>query len=157
MSRVIDASALIAFLRDETGADVVENALSAPEKCYAHALNLCEVYYDFFRASNQEAAEAAISDLLGLGIEDRTDMDSEFWRDVGGLKAVHRRVSLCCALALARRLGAVDNGRPARVRADSLSRRWSNRVHSLIHRFEARCLSADHLPTSRHYSHRCIA
>jgi PIN domain nuclease of toxin-antitoxin system len=108
VSTVIDASALIAFLRDEPGADVVENVLSAPDKCYAHALNLCEVYYDFFRASNQDAAEAAISDLLGLGIEDRTDMDSEFWRDPGGLKAVHRRVSLadCCALALARRLGA---------------------------------------------------
>ena len=58
MSTVIDAYALIAFLRDEPGADVVENVLSAPEKCYAHALNLCEVYYDFFRASNQDAAEA---------------------------------------------------------------------------------------------------
>jgi predicted nucleic acid-binding protein len=71
-------------------------------------LNLCEVYYDFYRASGQDVAEAAISDLLGLGIEDRTDMDSEFWKDVGSLKAVHRRVSLadCCALALARRLGA---------------------------------------------------
>jgi predicted nucleic acid-binding protein len=34
-------------------------------------------------------------------------MDSEFWRDVGRLKAVHRKVSLadCCALTLARRLG----------------------------------------------------
>jgi PIN domain nuclease of toxin-antitoxin system len=108
VSTVIDASALIAFLRDEPGADVVESFLSAPERCYAHALNLCEVYYDFFRASNQDAAEAAISDLLGLGIEDRADMDSEFWRDVGALKAVHRRVSLadCCALALSRRLGA---------------------------------------------------
>ena len=58
MSTVIDASALIAFLRDEPGADVVENVLSAPENCYAHALNLCEVYYDFFRASNQDAAPA---------------------------------------------------------------------------------------------------
>jgi PIN domain nuclease of toxin-antitoxin system len=108
LNTVLDASALIAFLRDETGADVVENALSGQGKCYAHALNLCEVYYDFFRASNQPVAEAAISDLLGLGIEDRTDMDSEFWRDVGALKAVHRRVSLadCCALALARRLEA---------------------------------------------------
>jgi PIN domain nuclease of toxin-antitoxin system len=87
MSAVIDASALIAFLRDEPGADVVESVLLAPQKCYAHALNLCEVYYDFFRASNQDAAEAAISDLFGLGIEERTDMDSEFWRDVGRLKA----------------------------------------------------------------------
>ena len=67
-------------------------------------MNLCEVYYDFFRASNQDAAEAAISDLLGSGIEHRTDMDSEFWMDVGRLKAVHRRVSLadCCVLTLAR-------------------------------------------------------
>ena len=80
MSTVIDASALIAFLRDEPGADVVENIVAARENCYAHALNLCEVYYDFFRASNQDVAEAAISDLLDLGIEDRTDMD----RNSGG-------------------------------------------------------------------------
>jgi PIN domain nuclease of toxin-antitoxin system len=107
VNTVIDASALIAFLRDEPGAEV-ESLLSGPEKCHAHALNLCEVYYDFFRASNQDAAEAATSDLLGLGIEERTDMDAEFWRDAGGIKAGHRRVSLAdrCALALARRLTA---------------------------------------------------
>jgi uncharacterized protein with PIN domain len=53
----MDASAPIAFLRDEPGADVVEDIMSAPENCYVHALNVCEVYYDFFRASNQDAAE----------------------------------------------------------------------------------------------------
>jgi PIN domain nuclease of toxin-antitoxin system len=108
MSAVIDASALIAFLRDEPGAGMVESVLLAPQKCYAHALNLCEVYYDFCRVSNQDTAEAAISDLFGLGIEERTDMDSEFWRNAGRLKAVYRKVSLadCCALALARRIGA---------------------------------------------------
>ena len=31
-------------------------------------------HYYFFRASNQDAAEAAISDLPGLGIEDRTEI-----------------------------------------------------------------------------------
>jgi PIN domain nuclease of toxin-antitoxin system len=108
MSAVIDASALIAFLRDEPGADAVENVLGLPQTCYVHALNLCEVYYDFWRASNQNAAEAAITDLMGLGIGERSDMDSQFWREVGRLKAVHRRVSLadCCALTLANRLGA---------------------------------------------------
>jgi PIN domain nuclease of toxin-antitoxin system len=94
MSAVIDASALIAFLRDEPGAGAVENVLGLPQTCYAHALNLCEVYYDFWRASDQNAAEPAITDLMRLGIRERIDMDSEFWRDVGGLKAVHRRVSL---------------------------------------------------------------
>jgi PIN domain nuclease of toxin-antitoxin system len=108
MSTVIDACALIAFLRDESGAEAVQSFLGLPRSCYVHALNLCEVYYDFWRASNQEAAESAIADLLSLGIEERNDMDSEFWREVGRLKAVHRRVSLadCCALALAIRLGA---------------------------------------------------
>jgi hypothetical protein len=71
-------------------------------------LNLCEIYYAFFRASNQDAAEEAISDLFGLGVEERADMDSEFWRYVGRIKAVHRKVSPadCCALALARLLDA---------------------------------------------------
>ena len=84
MSVAIDASALIAFLRDEPGAGVVESFLLAPQKGYAHA------------------------DLFGMGIEERADLDAGFWRDVGRLKAVHRKVSLadCCALALARRLGA---------------------------------------------------
>ena len=116
MSTVIDASALIAFLRDEPGADVVESVLARPDQCYAHALNLCEVYYDFFRASNQDVAEEAIPALLGLGIEERADMDSQFWRDVGGLKAVHRRVSLadCCACSIgAPPWSSLANCRPA--------------------------------------------
>lgn len=109
MNTVLDASAIIAFLRDEPGADVVQNLLDdRPESNYVHALNLCEVYYDFWRASNREAAESAISDLLAIGIQERNDLDSAFWREVGRIKAVHRRVSLadCCALALAERLGA---------------------------------------------------
>lgn len=52
VSRVIDASAPIAFLRNEPGAEAVANALARPQRCYAHALNLCEVYYDFWRASS---------------------------------------------------------------------------------------------------------
>lgn len=48
MNVVLDASAMIAFLRDEASAEVVMNQMRLPE-CHvlAHALNLCEVYYDF--------------------------------------------------------------------------------------------------------------
>jgi predicted nucleic acid-binding protein len=108
MSTVLDASALISFLRDEPGADAVQNLLSLTQTCYVHALNLCEVYYDFWRASSQETAESAITDLMNLGIEERNDLDSQFWREAGHVKAIYRRVSLadCCALALANRLGA---------------------------------------------------
>ena len=44
MTYVLDASAMIAFLRDEPGAEIVAEVFVDPEShCYAHALNLCEV------------------------------------------------------------------------------------------------------------------
>jgi predicted nucleic acid-binding protein len=48
------------------------------------------------------------SGVLDVGIEERNDLDSQFWREAGHVKAIYRRVSLadCCALALANRLGA---------------------------------------------------
>lgn len=110
MNVVLDASAMIAFLRDEGGAEVVMNQMQRPEcRAFAHALNLCEVYYDFLRASGETTAIDAIKDLLALGIEERNDMHADFWRGMGRLKASYRRVSLadCAALALAAELHAV--------------------------------------------------
>jgi uncharacterized protein with PIN domain len=49
MNVVLDASAMIAFLRDEPGAEVVTNHMwRSQHHVFAHALNLCELYYDFF-------------------------------------------------------------------------------------------------------------
>jgi PIN domain nuclease of toxin-antitoxin system len=109
MKVVLDASALIAFLRGEPGADVVERHFERQaHSLYVHALNLCELYYDFFRAAGEASAESAVQDILLLGVRERNDMTPDFWRAVGKLKAEHRRVSLadCCALALAGSLGA---------------------------------------------------
>ena len=44
MTFVLDACAIIAYLRDEEGADVVESALLGDDACVAHAVNVCEVY-----------------------------------------------------------------------------------------------------------------
>lgn len=110
MNVVLDASAVIAFLRGEPGAEVVEGYFGREgHALYMHSLNLCEVYYDFLRASDETSADGAIEDMLLLGVRERSDMTSEFWRSVGKLKAEHRRVSLadCCALALAVRQRAV--------------------------------------------------
>lgn len=110
MNVVLDASAMIAFLRDEPGAELITNHLLRWQgHVFAHALNLCEVYYDFSRANGQDSAENAVNDLLALGIAERSDMDNQFWRSMGRLKANHKRVSLadCAALALANELGAV--------------------------------------------------
>ncbi len=95
---------MIAFLRNEPGAEVVESFLIT-ETCMAHAVNVCEVYYDFLRASDEQTAEQTVSDLISLEITIREDMDISFWQDVGKLKAAVRRISLadCFAVALAKR------------------------------------------------------
>ena len=109
MILVMDAGALIAFLKDEPGADAVQDILLDENSlCRVHALNMCEVYYDFLREYGESGAQSAVEGLLSLGIEVREDMDADIWKHAGGYKADLRRVSLadCFCLALAGRLGA---------------------------------------------------
>ncbi|MDQ3182139.1 MAG: PIN domain-containing protein [Actinomycetota bacterium] len=96
---------MIAYLKDEDGAGVVEEHLAGDEgPCVAHAVNLCEVYYDYLRNEGEEAAKDAVETLKNDGLEVRTDMDEPFWKNIGGYKAGNR-VSLadCFAIALANR------------------------------------------------------
>ena len=109
MIYVLDACAIIAFLRDEPGADVVAAALAdADSASIAHALNLCEVYYDFHRASGESVAENAIVDLEKLGVQASEALTPDVWRKAAEIKSVHRRISLadCFALTLAASLDA---------------------------------------------------
>jgi uncharacterized protein len=108
LNYVFDACALIAYLNGEAGGDVVDRLLRDPSNsCYAHSINLCEVYYDILRAAGEPVAEQSISDLTAAGVADRADLDSGFWREVGKLKA-RGRISLAdgCCVVLAQRLGA---------------------------------------------------
>jgi len=109
MIYVLDAGALIAFLKNETGADIVRNTLlDQSNACLAHALNMCEVYYDVLREHGEPKAQAVIDGLLSLGIELRDDLDAEIWKEAGKLKAEYRRISLadCFCIVLANRLRA---------------------------------------------------
>jgi predicted nucleic acid-binding protein len=107
MIYVMDACSLIAFLRGETGSEDVERHLLHAD-CVVHALNLCEVYYDFLRAADDHTAAAAIDDLLSIGLAVSEELDLTFWQSAGRLKAVHR-ISLAdsFAVALAIRHGGV--------------------------------------------------
>lgn len=107
MIYVLDACAMIAFLKGEAGADVVENALlEQGSQCMAHAINLCEVFYDFHRVGGESAADNAITDMRTLGLVERDDFDEPFWRDAGKLKA-QGGISLadCFAITLTNRVG----------------------------------------------------
>lgn len=107
MIYILDSSAMIALANNEPGADVVDSLLADPQNdCYTHAINLCEVFYDTIRRSDEAQALRLIADLPGLGVIERRDLDELFWQQAGRLKAIYRRVSLadCCALALTLRL-----------------------------------------------------
>lgn len=106
MNFIFDACTLIAFLRGEIGAEVIETLLLDPNNIYmVHAVNLCEVYYDFLRVSNEQVAQTAIADLAIAGLIIREDMDITFWQEAGKLKAGHRlSLADCFAIALTQRV-----------------------------------------------------
>jgi predicted nucleic acid-binding protein len=75
--------------------------------CLVHAINLCEVYYDFLRTSDEATAYAAVTDLQSIGLVVREDMDAGFWQEAGRYKAGYRlSLADCFAIALANRVGA---------------------------------------------------
>ena len=107
MKAILDSSAVIAFLRDEPGADIVDGLLlDAEGPCHIHALNLCEVFYNVTREFGEEQAIQQVGEVQALGLVCVSDLDEPLWLDAGRLKAEHRRVSLadCFGLALTRRL-----------------------------------------------------
>ncbi len=98
---------MLAYLRGESGAERVAASLSERAvTCYAHAINLAEVYYDFLRRADERTAKRAIAVLSTDGLQERQDMGRRFWQRIARLKA-HGRLSLadCCCLALAQTLG----------------------------------------------------
>lgn len=107
MKIVMDSSAVIAYLRQETGWEIVGELLLSHD-CCIHAINLCEIYYQFRRCSGDGTARNAITDIESLGIKERNDMNREFWLKAGAIKGDLKRLSLadCMCIALAQELGA---------------------------------------------------
>ncbi|AVX21771.1 hypothetical protein SAMN02745885_01888 [Carboxydocella sporoproducens DSM 16521] len=48
MAVVFDACAIIAWLRDEPGADMISEIIKNEDCCYLHAINAYEVYHETF-------------------------------------------------------------------------------------------------------------
>jgi predicted nucleic acid-binding protein len=101
---------MIAYLRGEPGADIVESRLEDDSKlCVAHAVNLCEIYYKALGRSGVAGASSAIQDLKDVGLGIRADLDEAFWQDVASHKASLRNsipLADCFMVALANRLSA---------------------------------------------------
>jgi len=110
MTCVLDACAMIALLRGEPGNDLIWRYVSDSQiLSLAHSINLCEVYYDFYRVDGESAAVGAIDDLKALGVIERNDFDQIFWQEAGMRKATIKQVSLadCFAITLTNRVGGL--------------------------------------------------
>jgi PIN domain nuclease of toxin-antitoxin system len=109
MRYVLDACALLALIKKEDGALSVRQALESENNvCLVHSVNLCEVYYDCLRCYGNDPTEKLLTDFIETGLIIRNDMDVEFWKAAGKLKA-RGRISLadCFAITLAVREDAV--------------------------------------------------
>jgi len=100
MKYILDSCALIAFIRDEEGADIIEQILQdGASTVMMHAINVCEVYYDCIRAVGAEHADYVIDSLNSSNVIIREDMDAVFWKFAGSIKA-GGRISLADTFAV---------------------------------------------------------
>ena len=105
---VFDASALIAYLKGERGAEAVANLLKDNNNIhFVHGVNMGEVYYKVRMESDEKTAQATIGKLVTDGISIRNDFDDRLWKDAASWKAQlipKRSFADCFCLAFALRV-----------------------------------------------------
>ena len=103
----MDACALIAFLRDETGAEavttVLKNASGGKAAIRMNGINLLEVYYDIYRMVGREDAHEKLLMIKKLPITIYQELSDKVFLEAGRLKASYK-ISLADSIALAEAL-----------------------------------------------------
>lgn len=103
-SYILDACALIALLKNEDGADKVENILiQAKEKSctvFMSKYNLLEVYYGFYKADGEAVADKRIQAVKSSPITIIDTFSDEVFKHAGRLKASYK-ISLADSIVLA--------------------------------------------------------
>lgn len=106
-TKILDSYAVVAFLEDEPGADVVRNLILKAEdgkvKLAMSVVNLGEVWYAIARATSSETADRYIQEIQGLAIE-IIDADWALTHQAAAYK-VNGKISYadCFAAALAKK------------------------------------------------------
>lgn len=88
-THIVDASALIAYFKSEDGHEKFAELLRDERNVLAmHAVNLCEVYYNYLRSDGLEKGEEAwakADEILGV----LENVDGQFIKRVGRWKVNH--------------------------------------------------------------------
>ena len=130
-THVLDSSAVLAYLNKEVGWEVTAAILAKPTNaCLMYAVNWCEVWHVSRRTRSEADVDALIMKLRAIGVGERDDMDSLFWREVAKcrhtVRSAGKTIALmdCCAIALANRCGVpvvtADHGEFDYVKASGI-------------------------------------
>ncbi|MFL9481396.1 type II toxin-antitoxin system VapC family toxin [Chitinophagaceae bacterium LWZ2-11] len=91
---VLDACAIISFLSNEPGADIVESLLESAENgiviLMMHKATIAEVYYDTIKVSNVEQAQSVLKDILSYPIIFIDSVSDEMIKAIGYFKASYK-------------------------------------------------------------------
>lgn len=83
VTHVVDACALIAYFKGEAGRERFAELLADEENVLAiHIVNLCEVYYDYYRSDGPDKAEEAWSKAVSF-LQVIEKADESFMKRVG--------------------------------------------------------------------------
>ena len=101
---ILDACALIAYLTEERGADIVGDMLDLAEqgerRVFMHAVNLLEVYYGVRREYGEAAAKEMLENVKDAPIEVCFDTSENVIVEAGRLKSQYK-ISLADSIGLA--------------------------------------------------------
>ena len=98
---VLDACALIAFLNDEPGAEVVASVFETVASVEISVINLLEIAYDALRRTGDtQAAHDVLDAAKQLPLKINWSIDEEVFQQAARFKADYR-ISLADAIALA--------------------------------------------------------
>jgi len=104
---VLDACALIAFLRNEIGGENVKNLLARADReeviVFMHNASLAEVYYDFIKVSDKITADDTLLMISRLPLVFIDAVDMNFIKEIAFFKS-NFKVSFadCFVLVLAK-------------------------------------------------------
>ena len=101
---VLDACALMAFVCDEKGANIIEDVLSEANDgtsiVYMNKLNFFEVYYNIRRAEGDQKSEDFYNTVMKLPITIISEFSDEVFHEAGRIKSRYK-MSLADSIALA--------------------------------------------------------
>lgn len=91
---LLDACALIAFLSDEEGAELVENLLQQASdqqiSISIHKINLLEIYYGLYRDESHAKAKTILKLIQQLPVHIISDLSDKVFEIAGRIKANYR-------------------------------------------------------------------